>query len=394
MSVRAGAESSIHAATPHTGGRVTPTTTAGFAAAADRRPLRAAAILGVLGVVYGDIGTSPLYALKASLGHFTGPGVGRPEVLGVLSLITWALVLTVTIKYVLLVMRADNNGEGGILALMAVRAARLHRQPDARLPRPGRASAAPACSSATASSRRPYRCCRPSRGSRSSHPSSSASCSPISVVVIIGLFAVQVRGTATIGRLFGPIMALWFVALAVLGAAQIVSPSRIARRAVAASTRPRCAASTAGWPSWRWARWCWLSPAPRRSTPTWAISARAPIRVAWSTFVLPVPAAQLFRPGRARAVRPGRAGEPVLPAGPRDDPAAARGARDRGDGDREPGADLRRLLHRPAVYADVVPAAHDGAPHQHDRGRPDLPAAGQRRPVRRRADPGIRLPQQ
>ena len=77
-------------------------------------------LLGVLGVVYGDIGTSPLYALKATLSHYDGAGVTQAETLGVLSLIFWALVLVVTVKYVALVMRADNNGEGGILALMAL----------------------------------------------------------------------------------------------------------------------------------------------------------------------------------------------------------------------------------------------------------------------------------
>ncbi len=77
-------------------------------------------LLGVLGVVYGDIGTSPLYAFKASLEHFSRTGIREPEVLGILSLIFWALVLIVTCKYVLLVMRADNHGEGGILALMAM----------------------------------------------------------------------------------------------------------------------------------------------------------------------------------------------------------------------------------------------------------------------------------
>src|SRR4051795_3120722 len=84
------------------------------------RPIRLASLLGVLGVVYGDIGTSPLYALKASLTHFTSTGTHALEIMGVLSLMFWALVLTVTVKYVLLVMRADNNGEGGILALMAL----------------------------------------------------------------------------------------------------------------------------------------------------------------------------------------------------------------------------------------------------------------------------------
>src|SRR5579875_397138 len=80
------------------------------------RPVRLASLLGVLGVVYGDIGTSPLYALKASLEHFTSTGTHALEIMGVLSLVFWALILTVTVKYVLLILRADNNGEGGILA--------------------------------------------------------------------------------------------------------------------------------------------------------------------------------------------------------------------------------------------------------------------------------------
>ena len=79
-----------------------------------------ASLLGVLGVVYGDIGTSPLYALKASLTEFTATGTHALEIMGVLSLMFYALLLTVTVKYVLLILRADNNGEGGILALMAL----------------------------------------------------------------------------------------------------------------------------------------------------------------------------------------------------------------------------------------------------------------------------------
>ena len=84
------------------------------------KPVRLASLLGVLGVVYGDIGTSPLYALKASLTDFTATGTHALEIMGVLSLMFYALVLTVTVKYVLLILRADNNGEGGILALMAL----------------------------------------------------------------------------------------------------------------------------------------------------------------------------------------------------------------------------------------------------------------------------------
>ena len=88
-------------------------------------PVRRAApgagvLLAVLGIVYGDIGTSPLYALRASLLHFVPTGITGWEILGILSLIFWSLVLIVTVKYVLVVMQADNRGEGGILALMAL----------------------------------------------------------------------------------------------------------------------------------------------------------------------------------------------------------------------------------------------------------------------------------
>lgn len=187
--------------------------------------LRAAAIVGVLGIVYGDIGTSPLYALKASLTHFATPGISRDEILGTLSLIFWALVLTVTVKYVVLVMRADNNGEGGILALMAV-AQRGVKHPGARtfLGLVGVAGAClffgdgvitPAISVLSAV-----------EGLAVVYPDANHVVVPISVIVIVGLFAMQVRGTASIGRVFGPIMAVWFIAIAGLGIVQIaVNPA-------------------------------------------------------------------------------------------------------------------------------------------------------------------------
>ncbi len=263
---------------------MTPTTTAGFAAA-DRRPLRAAAILGVLGVVYGDIGTSPLYALKASLGHFTGPGVGRAEVLGVLSLITWALVLTVTIKYVLLVMRADNNGEGGILALMAVAQRGCSgSQMRAFLGLVGIGGAClffgdgvitPAISVLSAV-----------EGLEIVSPAFARFVLPISVVVILGLFAVQVRGTATIGRLFGPVMAVWFTAIAGLGAMQVV-----AHPSILAALSPHHALLLCL--HHRWIAFVGLGSVVLAVTGAEALYAdmghfgAAPIRVAWSTFVLP-----------------------------------------------------------------------------------------------------------
>src|SRR5829696_5868577 len=100
-------------------GKLPIDSTSHVASGADR-PATVAALLGVLGVVYGDIGTSPLYALKASLSHFVGDGIARAEVLGILSLLFWSLILVVTVKYVLLILRADNRGEGGIMALTAL----------------------------------------------------------------------------------------------------------------------------------------------------------------------------------------------------------------------------------------------------------------------------------
>ncbi len=184
------------------------------------RPLRAAALLAVLGIVYGDIGTSPLYAFKASLIHFTGVGLGQIEVLGILSLIFWSLILIVTIKYVMLIMRADNNGEGGILALMAL----AQRGTSGAAMRSvlgligiggaclffGDGVITPAISVLSAV-----------EGLSVVSPTFKSLVLPLSILVIVGLFAVQVRGTATIGRLFGPVMTVWFVSLAAMGLVQI-----------------------------------------------------------------------------------------------------------------------------------------------------------------------------
>ncbi len=187
------------------------------------QPLRAAAVLGVLGIVYGDIGTSPLYALKASMAHFADPasGLGPVEILGVLSLIFWSLVLIVTVKYVLLVMRADNNGEGGILALMAL-AQRGTSNPRFRAVLGlfgvggaclffGDGVITPAISVLSAV-----------EGLQIVSPQFARFVLPISIIIIVALFAVQVRGTGTIGKLFGPIMAIWFLALAAMGVNQII----------------------------------------------------------------------------------------------------------------------------------------------------------------------------
>jgi len=182
---------------------------------------RAALTLAALGVVYGDIGTSPLYALKETLSPAHGIPAGPETVLGAASAIFWALMLVVSLKYVLLVLRADNHGEGGIMALLA-----LARQAVAERPRAlrmvalaGMAGAAlfygdavltPAISVLSAVEGL-------SVGTHVFEPYVM----PLAIAVLTGLFIMQQHGTASVGAWFGPIAMLWFVALAVGGVYQI-----------------------------------------------------------------------------------------------------------------------------------------------------------------------------
>jgi KUP system potassium uptake protein len=197
-------------------------TTAIAAAAAPRRATPALGmLLAVLGVVYGDIGTSPLYAFKTSVHMFGDVPVTTREIMGILSLIFWSLVLIVTVKYVMLIMRADNRGEGGILALMAL-AQRVSVGAHVRnaLGLVGVAGAClffgdgvitPAISVLSAV-----------EGLEVSTPELKEYVLPIATVVIVVLFAVQWRGTGSVGRIFGPVMALWFATIGALGAHEIV----------------------------------------------------------------------------------------------------------------------------------------------------------------------------
>ncbi len=190
--------------------------------AVTRAPLRLGTLLGALGVVYGDIGTSPLYAFKAGLEHYGDHGVALWEVLGILSMIFWALVLIVTVKYVTLVMRADNRGEGGILALTAL-AQRVVASPRARRAIGlvgvtgaclffGDGMITPAISVLSAV-----------EGLEVSAPRLAEVVLPISAIVIIVLFALQSRGTASVARLFGPVMAVWFATIGALGAVEVAN---------------------------------------------------------------------------------------------------------------------------------------------------------------------------
>jgi KUP system potassium uptake protein len=177
------------------------------------------AVIGALGVVYGDIGTSPLYALDATLtlaGHFDSE-----LVLGSLSLILWALTISVTIKYVSVIMRADNDGEGGILAMFALAqrqiiAGSLWARVVVWLALAGTAFffcdslITPAISVLSAV-----------EGMEVLNPSLKSAVIPVTIGVIAGLFAYQRRGTARVGSLFGPIMVVWFVVIGLTGAAAI-----------------------------------------------------------------------------------------------------------------------------------------------------------------------------
>jgi KUP system potassium uptake protein len=177
-------------------------------------------VLGALGVVYGDIGTSPIYAFRQTLSVSPGAVVSGSEVLGLLSLIVWALTLIVAIKYIFFVTRADNNGEGGTLSLMSLAASGFAKAPrwitafgvlGAALFF-GDAIITPAISVLSAT-----------EGVRVIAPGLSPWVVPITVVIIIGVFSVQRFGTAGVSRVFGPITAVWFLVLAASGLQHIIA---------------------------------------------------------------------------------------------------------------------------------------------------------------------------
>ncbi len=172
--------------------------------------------LGSIGVVYGDIGTSPLYALRESVLAAVGPNApaSEPVVLGILSLIIWTLLLIVTAKYVLILLRADNNGEGGTLALMALASRALAGRAGVVILLGvisgalfyGDALITPALSVLSAI-----------EGLKVATPAFDEFVVPITVLILIILFSVQSRGTAKVATFFGPVTLLWFAAIAAAG---------------------------------------------------------------------------------------------------------------------------------------------------------------------------------
>jgi len=182
--------------------------------------------IGAIGVVFGDIGTSPLYALKESfIGHHPLV-VDQPHIFGVISLMFWTMMMIVTVKYVFIILRADNQGEGGSLALLAL----IHRKLGKTRWSPviailgvvatalfyGDAIITPAISVLSAV-----------EGLTVVHQAFASWVLPISIAILIGLFSIQSHGTSTMGKLFGPVMIVYFLILAVLGALSIAQTPQV-----------------------------------------------------------------------------------------------------------------------------------------------------------------------
>ncbi len=227
--------------------------------------------LSALGVVFGDIGTSPLYTLKTVLALDGGQAAARATALGSLSLIVWTLIAVATIKYVSVAMRVDNHGEGGIMALMALLGGRKKKRGviiafglfGAALIY-GDGAITPAISVLSAL-----------EGLSILTPKFDPYIVPLTVAILILLFLVQPRGTAAIGRMFGPVMIAWFACIGLLGIWGIAQhPSVLEALNPVLGIRYLF---SGGWGSFLvLGAVIFASPARRRFTPIWAISAASP----------------------------------------------------------------------------------------------------------------------
>jgi KUP system potassium uptake protein len=191
------------------------------------RESRVALTVGALGVVYGDIGTSPLYTIKEVFNPELGVTLAPDNLIGAVSVIFWGLMMVVTLKYVILILRADNRGEGGIMALTALASKAAGATPRRRLALLlvgvfggalfyGDSVITPAISVLSAV-----------EGLEVATPALKPYVLPISLGVLVGLFAVQRFGTGVVGKLFGPVIGIWFVVLAITGIVQIAQQPAI-----------------------------------------------------------------------------------------------------------------------------------------------------------------------
>src|SRR5437763_5527319 len=268
----------------------------------------AALSLSALGIVYGDIGTSPLYAFKVALA--AGPGITPEAVLGILSMISWSLILIISVKYVAFVMRAENHGEGGILALAALLGPARHRPVVLTLGLFGAAllygdgAITPAISVLSAM-----------EGLKVATPLFDEFVIPLTVLILLVLFGIQWFGTAKIGSLFGPVMLIWFAVLAVMGVAHIAHhPS------VLAALSPLHAvifAYHSGWIAFAVAGGVFLVVNGGEALyADMGHFGRRPIAIAWFGLVLPALLINYFGQGALVLNQPNSAGNPFFAMGP------------------------------------------------------------------------------
>jgi KUP system potassium uptake protein len=267
---------------------------------------KATLTLAALGVVYGDIGTSPLYALRLSAGAAGHHVPVQSAIMGVVSLIVWSLIIVVTVKYVLLIMRADNDGEGGVLALASLahrlqglgRGVKLAIGTAAILGLAlfiGDGMLTPAISVLSAV-----------EGLSVESKTFEPLIVPLSLAILIGLFMIQSRGTARMGRLFGPVMVVWFVVVGVLGLGAIIQAPEILK-----ALSPHYGLML--FVSEPWTAFVALGSVVLAVTGCEALYAdmghfgKFPIRFAWLAFVLPALLLNYFGQGAVLLLAPNKA---------------------------------------------------------------------------------------
>jgi KUP system potassium uptake protein len=321
----------------------------------------AATALAAMGVVFGDIGTSPLYTMKEVFGGHHPLAVNPDNVLGILSLVFWALTITVSLKYVLFITRADNKGEGGIMALTALALRTANASPRVLWMMSalgifgaalfyGDAVITPAMSVLSAV-----------EGLEVATPLLKPYVLPITVAILVVLFVFQRHGTAAVGALFGPVMMFWFATLGALGLWNVIQyPS------VLAAINPWYALSFGI--EHQGMAFLALGSVVLAITGGEALYAdmghfgRRAIKWAWFALCLSAALSQLPWPGSADPQRPEGDREPVLPARAERDPADPAGhPGHRRHRDRLAGGDFRRLFaHQPGHAAGLL-SAHPGS---------------------------------
>ncbi len=186
-------------------------------------------VIGAIGVVYGDLGTSPLYTMKEAFsGAFAMP-VNEINVLGMISLITWTLIMVVAVKYVSFIMRADNRGEGGIMAMMALAQSAAHHSPRLRRVVVMAALLGAALFLGDGVITPSITVLSAMEGLEVAAPHFEPFVVPLAVIILIGVFWGQKYGTDKVGKIFGPVMALWFITMAVIGVWNIIQHPAVLR---------------------------------------------------------------------------------------------------------------------------------------------------------------------